>query len=310
MDSQKVTPEEQNKLGWGPSFPSPDEIANAVANKIIGPVVSNVGQEISKVGQASSTEITKLVGDLGELRQVIDSVLAKLAVPSIPTLNPLLNPSAINKFVSPISSSVDLFDLTIITKLMDLPSNIGMKPLPKEYVIDLLTAVGDFLDELELVANKVLKEIDLPTISIVKNAISSQKEFIKNIDNDMWVLFKYPPDLFDFAKTGEMIGSYTEKFKDAIENPNPKVALKVVLSVAGLLLGWIASILSWISSTFPLTITVGADGGAAAGINVTGAIRLSAINVGNGVIGGIGAIFKGVSELCSTINTVIQQLNQ
>jgi hypothetical protein len=47
---------------------------------------------------------------------------------------------------------------------MDLPSNIGMKPLPKEYVIDLLTAVGDFLDELELVANKVLKEIDLPTI--------------------------------------------------------------------------------------------------------------------------------------------------
>jgi hypothetical protein len=292
MSNQKDSLEEKRLI------PSADDIAKKVADKLVDPLADEVvGPVVKKVK--------------GAMSEIIDSAVKPLLSPPIPAaLKRFFDPGYINKIASKV---IEAGNFDNIEALLNVPSAAKMESLPKHFLTDLLNSVDGFLDGLNLAANKAV-EGGLPTIGIIKNAISSQKRLLGKIGDDIFALIKYPPGHIDFKKTIRMIDSHTAELKESLETPtvsgksmsSDDKTTCIRLSIAGETLVCVADFLTWLGDSLPISVGMAVDVGVSLGGEAGVSLDLTVINLGTLLFGGVGMVFRDASEICGTVSSIIQ----
>lgn len=284
---------EPNGLGISPA--DLGRIADAVAEKVIKPIVHTVDQEVDQVGD-----------------KVVSGIDA-LGIPDVTELNDLLGDPA--DFVHAVAQAVEPGSLVDMAGLPHSLEAAGIKTLDKGELQALVAALQDVLDVTENLVEGLGMVIDTPAAFAAK-ALEGVNPLFDAIPTGVWGQLKYPGDLLDLVKLTEQIQGQARLLRRYAPHTEVSAGMtaaapgerRFAISAAASFFSVAADLLDYLGDAFPLGVAAGGNGGVAAGANLTGAVRVHIVKVGTFVFGLIKFVLGVIAEVLNLVNQGMDDL--
>ncbi|MGB0722452.1 MAG: hypothetical protein ACPGU7_08655 [Gammaproteobacteria bacterium] len=285
-----------NETALGLSTDDLSRIANAVAEKVIKPIVHTVDDEVDRVGDT-----------------IVDSI-DSLALPDLDALKSLLGDPT--DFVHSVTDAVEAGSLEAMARLPRSLENAGMEALDKHQVLALVDALLDALDATEELVEGLGMTIDSPA-ALAARALQGLPSLLDAIPDSVFRQLRYPGDLLDLDSLTEqvkeqatLLRGYAPKTQvnaNRETGPSPGER-RFALTASATFFSVAADLLDYLGDAFPLGIAAGGNGGVAAGANITGAVRVHIVKVGTFVFGLIKFVLGVIAQVLTLVNEGMDDL--